>query len=198
MLIKQEVTAFIREIKNKYAYLPDEGVEFFASKLSVIELDKKDYFIKQGEGNIALGYIHTGLVRLFYIDQNGKDLTFNLLKEGDFATHLQSFLSGMPSQFHLQCLEPTVLLQITVENMNLISEKYPAFEKLRRMYLESVFSKFIKRTQSLLLQSAERRYVNFKTQEPELFKRVPVTVLCSYLGVERQTLTRIRKKLAGH
>lgn len=51
------------------------------------------------------------------------------------------------------------------------------------------------RIEAFLFETAEQRYLNFIRQQPEIFNRVSVTHLCSYIGVKRQSLTRIRKKL---
>jgi CRP/FNR family transcriptional regulator, anaerobic regulatory protein len=53
------------------------------------------------------------------------------------------------------------------------------------------------RIESFLFLTAEERYLDFTMQNPDLFNRVSLTHLSSYLGIERQTLTRVRQKLAG-
>jgi DNA-binding MarR family transcriptional regulator len=55
-----------------------------------------------------------------------------------------------------------------------------------------------RRIESFLFENAETRYLDFIKENPDLFNRVSLSYLASYLGIERQSLTRIRKKLAHH
>jgi CRP/FNR family transcriptional regulator len=54
----------------------------------------------------------------------------------------------------------------------------------------------VQRIESFLFETAEQRYLEFMSENPDLYHRVSVSHLSSYLGIERQTLTRIRQKLA--
>jgi len=53
-----------------------------------------------------------------------------------------------------------------------------------------------KRIESFLFETAEERYLDFIKDNPDLINRVSISHLSSSLRIERQTLTRIRKKLA--
>jgi CRP/FNR family transcriptional regulator len=46
------------------------------------------------------------------------------------------------------------------------------------------------RISSLLSSSAEERFNQLAAQHPDLFQRVPKTLIASYLGVSRETLSR--------
>jgi DNA-binding MarR family transcriptional regulator len=69
-------------------------------------------------------------------------------------------------------------------------------ERYGRLVAEEVLKFQQKRIESFLFETAEQRYLNFVKEQPELLSRVSLSHLSSYLGIERQTLTRIRKKLA--
>ena len=55
-----------------------------------------------------------------------------------------------------------------------------------------------RRIESFLFDNAETRYLDFVKENPNLLNRVSLSYLASFLGIERQSLTRIRKKLAHH
>ncbi len=69
-------------------------------------------------------------------------------------------------------------------------------ERYGRLVAEEVLKIQQKRIESFLFETAEDRYIKFINEDPDLFNRVSISHLCSYLGIERQTLTRIRKKLS--
>ncbi len=100
-----------------------------------------------------------------------------------------------PSPFSYQCLESTIIVNLPIGHIENAYKNIPKFERYARLGMEAKCKKLQQRLIDLLSQNAEQRYINFVEQYPELFKRISVSHLCSYLGVERQTLTRIRKKI---
>jgi CRP-like cAMP-binding protein len=73
---------------------------------------------------------------------------------------------------------------------------FPKFEKYGRLITEEILKMQQHRIESFIFQTAEERYLDFIKQNPDLYNRISLSHLCSYLGIERQTLTRIRQKLA--
>ena len=70
-------------------------------------------------------------------------------------------------------------------------------ERYLRLILERELIFKQQRIDSFIFENAETRYSTFIQEHPDLFKRLTVSQLSSYLGIERQSLTRIRKKLAA-
>jgi hypothetical protein len=52
-----------------------------------------------------------------------------------------------------------------------------------------------RRIEGFIFGNAESRYLSFARENPALLNRVSVSHLASFLGIERQSLTRIRKRL---
>ena len=71
----------------------------------------------------------------------------------------------------------------------------PAIEGYFRRMIEQALVNYLQRTESFLLADAHQRYLHFLQTQPDLFRRISVSDLCSYLGIRRQTLTRIRKNM---
>ena len=61
---------------------------------------------------------------------------------------------------------------------------------------EAVLKSQQKRIESFLFETAEERYLNFVNDHADIFNRISLSQLSTYLGIERQSLTRIRQKLA--
>jgi hypothetical protein len=137
-------------------------------------------------------------LRAFYIDNNGNEISVNFIRENRYATHYSAFITRTPSKYYFQCLEPTVLVTISYKHIQEGYEKFPIFERYGRLVAESVLKIQQKRIEGFLFDNAESRYLDFINENPDLFNRVSLSYLASYLGIERQSLTRIRKKLAGH
>lgn len=176
----------------------DDEFSGFASRLTCKELKKKDFFLQSDKVQKAIGFIVKGLVRSFFIDPDGNEITVGFYSEGDYATHYPAFLTRQPSRYSIQCLEPTTLVCLSFEDQQWLYQQSPAFERYGRLIAEEVLKRQQARIESFIFQTAEERYLDFIEHRAALFNRISLSHLCSFLGIERQTLTRIRQKLAHH
>jgi len=176
--------------------LTDFELSLFASKLIFKELKKKELFLQSGRVQKAIGFITKGLIRSFFIDQGGNEITVGFYSEGNYATHYPAFIAQKPSRYSIQCLEPTTMACLSFGDMQWIYQQSANFERYGRLITEEILKKQQSRIESFIFQTAEARYLDFIEQYPTLFNRISLSHLCSYLGIERQTLTRIRQKLA--
>ena len=74
-------------------------------------------------------------------------------------------------------------------------ERSPKFERFGRLIAEEAVQFLQGRVESFLFKTATERYLEFIEKENDLFNRLSVEHIATFLGVERQSLTRIRKKL---
>lgn len=190
------IEIFLRSVHTICPLLADNELSQFAAKHTVIELKKKDAFVQAGKIQKAIGFIAEGLVRSFFVDNSGNEITVGFYPEGDYATHYPAFINRKPSSYTIQCLEPTTMVCLSFEDMQAVYAASPGFERYGRLIAEKILSRQQARIESFIFQTAEERYLDFIAQHPSLFNRVSLSHLCSYLGIERQSLTRIRQKLA--
>ncbi len=194
--MKNEIQIFLNSVKSICPELTEHELEKFSENLFVVTLQKKDFFIHSGQIQKEVGFISKGLIRSFYIDNNGNEKTVRFYEENDYATHYTTFITQQPSKYSFQCLETTTMVLLSYENMQWAYKTFPKFEKYGRLIAEEILKMQQHRIESFIFQTSEERYLEFIRQSPDLFNRVSLTHLCSYLGIERQTLTRIRQKLA--
>jgi CRP-like cAMP-binding protein len=93
-------------------------------------------------------------------------------------------------------MEPTTFICLSFEDLQWIYQQHPNFERYGRLIAEEILKRQQARIESFVFQTAEERYLDFARNHAPLFNRVSLSHLSSYLGIERQTLTRIRQKLA--
>ena len=193
--------AIITYLKSFQAICPNATIEelnYLESGLSVVELKPKHFFIHANTMQKEIGFVYSGLLRAFYIDNNGNEISVNFIRENRYATHYAAFITQTPSKYYFQCLEPTVLVTISYKHIQEGYERFPIFERYGRLVAEAVLKIQQKRIEGFLFDNAETRYLDFMKENPDLFNRVSLSYLASYLGIGRQSLTRIRKKLASH
>jgi CRP-like cAMP-binding protein len=195
--LKEEIEAYLKSFQTICPNATIEELNYLESGLSVVELKAKHFFIHANTIQKEIGFLYSGLLRAFYIDNNGNEISVNFIRENRYATHYSAFITRTPSKYYFQCLEPTVLVTISYKHIQEGYEKFPIFERYGRLVAESVLKIQQKRIEGFLFDNAESRYLDFINENPDLFNRVSLSYLASYLGIERQSLTRIRKKLAG-
>lgn len=104
--------------------------------------------------------------------------------------------SKKPSPLSFQCIESSTIINFSIDHLYKAYEQIPKFERYGRLIVEEKLKNQQQRLEGLLFKNAEQRYIDFANQYSQLFNRITISQLCSYLGVERQTVTRIRKKLS--
>lgn len=187
---------FSATVKSICPNLTQGEIEAFISLSTVRAYKRKELFLEAGKVQKEIGFISKGLVRSFYTDNDGNEITVGFYDEGNYATHYPSFIMQKPSSYTIQCLEPAFIVCLSFKDIQSIYGAIPVFERYGRLVAEEILKRQQNRIESFIFQTAEERYLTFMDNSPELFNRVSLSQLCSYLGIERQTLTRIRQKLA--
>lgn len=190
------IEIFLKSVSSICPDLTDAELTGFASRLNPVDLKKKDFFVRADKVQKAIGFIVSGLTRSYFIDQTGNEITVGFYAEGDYATHYPAFITRKPSRYSIQCLEDVTMVCLSFEDMQQIYQQTPGFERYGRLIAEEILKRQQHRIESFIFQTAEERYLDFVQLHATLFNRVSLSHLCSYLGIERQTLTRIRQKLA--
>lgn len=169
----------------------------FLADISTPKLFKKGEFILNfGQKCSHTFFIEKGLVRQFYLDDNGKEHIICFYSEGDFMYNVESVQFKMPSSYFVQALEDCNVLLITDEALDKLIEKYPRFLSLHKDLLYSHILTQQKRITQLLSSNAEDRYLCFVKDYPTMLLRVPQLMIASYLGITPESLSRVRKNLA--
>jgi len=192
---KKAIQSYSDSLINIYPDLSQEELCFITNKVTVTKLDNRKYYLNAGEVQPSMGFVYKGLLRSYYIDKNGKEITISFIKENSYASEYSAFLTKKPSKFYIQALEPCVFVNLTYLSMQECYTKYKNFEKYGRLVAENILAIRHNRIENFLFENAEQRYLNFVKENAKLLNRISLTHLSSFLGIERQSLTRIRKKL---
>ena len=174
--------------------LTSELIDELSLGWRIVRLDKREHLAEAGRIHKEAFLVAQGLVRAYYPDVEG-DVTVNFIAEGDFATHYTSPEAPRPSHFAFQALEPTVAIAFSYEYVYQLSQRRCEMERLLRVLLEYEYTRLMAHTECLLMRNAEERYRLFVSTFGDLMPRISVSDLSSYLGVSRQNLTLIRKRL---
>ncbi|MFA4870056.1 MAG: Crp/Fnr family transcriptional regulator [Pedobacter sp.] len=147
-------------------------------------------------GKVAkdLYFIEKGLVRMFYHNDAGKDITYGYYTEGDFITVPDSFFTQTPSKYHMEMMEEGILYAITFSDFNQMLIDHPVMQRLENKTLRAFLLKAGERIAALQFQSAQERYDTLMENQPSIIRRASLGTIASYLGITQETLSRIRAR----
>src|ERR1043165_7479126 len=118
-----------KQFVSKYVALNDKEFARLAQVLEIREFDKKHLLIKEGEVEQYLNFVAKGLARKFFY-KNKEELVTQIAREHDLISSYESFLTGSPSTYAVETIEPTTLISITKENVDNLYLSSPKMERL--------------------------------------------------------------------
>ncbi len=150
--------------------------------------------LEAGHRTDHIGLVVSGLVRGFYIDEEGNDRTKCFSLQGDWCCSY-NYLSEDPCPFFLEAEQDTVLAMFNIPDIEKIKEKYPVLKtKMEELLAESMM-KSEQRIYSFISMEAKDRYLLLLKEQPELIKNAKQEHIASYLGITPSSLSRIKKNL---
>lgn len=185
----------IEIISNQYAPLTTECQYELSNNCKILELEKGTTLVRERQYSDKTFFIVKGCARAFYL-KDGKDITDWFAFENDFISSINSFFLNIPSLHFIELLEDSVLLEISRENVEKLSDKYRDFERLSKVIVVKTMLRQQERIASMQFHSAEQKYENILAIHPNISQRVQLTHIASYIGITLETLSRIRKRLS--
>ena len=192
---KQLITELTQVVQDTWNIQLEE--EILNKVLSIAQIKmylKGEILLGIGEKCQCTGIILSGLVRSYYLDLEGNEITRNFHKEYYLVTD-DGLLGYEESICAYEVLEDTTVMLLPNEPLKkLIMEN----EKLKDLYicsLESGIRYKIYRENAFLTSNATQRYLQFKKDFPELKDRVKQSYISTYLGITPEYLSRIRRSL---
>jgi CRP-like cAMP-binding protein len=157
------------------------------------EIAAKTLLVKEGSISRKLYYIETGCVRVWF-NNDGKEVTFQFIFEGQFVSSFESLLNNNPSWYSVETLEPVVAYSITADEFRHKMEQFPHVKEFYHHYILQRLLLYQKLFVSRIKDSPEKRYKQLLEQFPELIRRIPQHYIASYLGITSVSLSRIRNR----
>lgn len=158
------------------------------------KLRKKQYFLEEGNVCKYVGFIVKGAMRQYSVDDKGVEHIVQLYIENYWASDRESAVMLTPSKYYIDAWEDTELLIATVADMLDLIEKVPSFGQMTRLMDQRSFIVSQRRLNSAISNSAEKRYEEFADNHPQFIQRFPQHLIASFLGITKETLSRIRKQ----
>lgn len=157
-------------------------------------LRKGELLVSEGQVVNNVSFINKGSFRVFKAI-NGQDLTKHFFFANEYATEYISFLTRKPSDICVKALEDAELIELHYDKVQALYEQYPVWQKYGRLMAEHLFIVLAERTHRLLYHTPEENYLHLLESRPDIIERIPQQYIASYLGIQPESLSRIRKRL---
>jgi len=179
-------------------------ISITSSELNLIQtlcveqkISKHRFILREGAICDKAIFIARGLVRLYRVDGEGNEHILRFAMENCWISDRESYLTGNPSNANIEAIEDSEVLAWKKEDFRFLLMQIPAFKQFMKNLVEKGQVDSQNRIYSVISTSAQEKYFQFMANHPGVFNRVPLHMVASYLGVSRETLSRIRRHSIG-
>jgi len=166
-------------------------VEKLAAFLFSRKYNKKELLLREGEINDRMFYVQKGLLRVYFINDDGKEINTWFVKEGEFVYACHSFHYQIPSEEYIEAMEDSVIMSIKKETWLMLLRNNHKLALFTVNELMANIAEFATQASVLRLMTGEKKYEYLKTHKSDILERISQKHLASYLGVETTYLSKI-------
>jgi len=182
----------IKEIVNSmYPHLDEIALQHTVASTSYIKKPKATKLITAGERHPYYYLILKGSIKTYYL-RDSKQVCSWFAFENDIVATLSIIVQGNPSSETIELLEDTEFLQFEIESLTNLAESNLSASHLKTMLITEHATFLEERLIQLQFMTSKERYEALVGTVPEVLQRVSLTDIASFLGVSRETVSRIR------
>lgn len=192
-MILEKLLKYIRQ----YIELTQDEEAKLVLKIKIRKVSKGQFIVRNGDICKYENFVLAGCLRSFYIDNEGQEHIVMFALENWWTADLGSFITQKPADLNVQCLEDSELVQIHYDDLQNLYVEIPKLERFFRIIIQKAFVAAQKRIVNNFSMEATSRYLQFREQYPDIEQRVPQYMIASYLGITKEFLSKIRRKITA-
>lgn len=181
---------------NDYVPLNESEITAFIDHLVERKIKRKQFILQEGDYCKHFHYVVQGCFKMYGIDDSGVEHNLVFAAEGDWIADINSLYKEKTSLLYIEAIEPSIILQISKENLFYLYANFPKIDRYFRVVFEDKYIELQNRLLQTLSTRAQMRYESFLEQYPKLANRLPNTQIASYLGITPEFLSKIRNERA--
>ncbi|AMQ00198.1 transcriptional regulator [Pedobacter cryoconitis] len=182
----------ILENITKHISLDQEEIHYFTSCLKQKKVSKKEFILKGEQTCKYINFVHSGILRAYYLDKEGKQSTIMFAVTDWWITDMFCFINDQPAMLTIEAVEESIIFQLSKDDLDSLYIKTPKFERFFRIIFQNAYIREQLRTIQNLSLTAEERYNSFINKYPQVVKQVTQKQIASYLGITPEFLSTIR------
>ena len=180
---------------SKFVKLSNYEFEHLLLPVIVIrKFDKKELITTAGQVENYFNFILKGLARKYY-KKGSHEINTQISLEGHLLVSQESFHSRLPSEYFIEAIEPTTVVSIAHDDLEMVYARSHRMEHLARLLITYAMVLKDRWQIQLVKMTSRERFLNFVSRNPELMQRVPQKYLASYLNIKPETFSRFKHLL---
>lgn len=156
-------------------------------------LKRNEFLVEKSKVDATLYFVHKGTFRIYYPHEE-EEICVGFGYANTLLCAYPSFIKELPSEYYIQALTEAELTGIAKTEFYALLDRFPALEKCCRLLTEEALLGKIEREVEMLTFTPDERYSRLAARSPHLFQLIPLKYIASYLGIQPETLSRIRGK----
>lgn len=185
-----EISNFKKFIQESIS-INDEDFNVLLDLIKIKKIKKREFILHQNSVCNEVSYISKGLLRNYYL-KDGNEINTCFCMENSIALSLDSLLNRSSSKESIQAIEDSIIISLSYNNLMKLYAIDTKWESLSRLLTEKECLRLSKKAEANSFETAKSKYYNLLKNEPEIIQRVPVQFIASYIGISRETISRIR------
>ncbi|SEF95778.1 cAMP-binding domain of CRP or a regulatory subunit of cAMP-dependent protein kinases [Halpernia humi] len=162
---------------------------------TALKIKKGEVLIKSSTPCNKLFFVNSGLLRDFFINETGNEITTIITCEGRFLTNIISFNGFAENNETIECIEDAEILSISKENFDKLMHSSKNLKCIYADIIEEYYALLTERFHYLNTKNVEQKINHLKNDFPFLINRVNDSLIASFLGITRETFVRNKKFL---
>lgn len=183
---------FFKTYINSKVTISDSDFEKIREVGKIKKLRKKQYLLQEGDLWQHYAFVCSGCLRTYTVDEKSAEHIIKFSIENWWAGDREALLNATPSKYNIDALEESILILIKREDMDNLFIAIPEFLSMINNLINRTYIAAQNRVNDAMTFSTEERYNQFIQKFPDIFNRVPLHMIASYLGVSAERLSRIR------
>lgn len=190
---------YINDLKvkfNNYSPISEESWQLIENNIEINSIKKGELLLRNGQIAKEIYFVAKGALRAFITDTEGNIYNKNIFLEGDLAGSTASLIQQTPSDFSIEALEDSIVININYKKYRELIFQNDDLKNFYIAYLEKnwVIEKE-QREISIVMENATERYLDLLAKHPDIAERIALLHIASHLGITPTQLSRIRKTL---
>lgn len=176
------------------ATITDEEFEALAALFRPVGIKKMNHLFTEGHYVKHIYFVDQGVLRGYYIN-NGRDITAGFHFAPFVVTDIFSLRAKVPTAMNLQALRDSECYEANIDEVESLIVRYPNLLNVFFKLYEALLVRSKQRQLSLIFDPPKERYLKLFRERPEIIAEIPQHYIASYLGIQPETLSRIRRKI---
>ena len=178
---------------KQYRTISETEKQSIEELFTPMKVKKKQILIEKNSPCNKLFFINKGLLRAYYTNDKGTEVTRMIAWENRFLTNIGSFKNASENNETIECVENAEILYIDRINFEKLITSSLNIKSIYADILEEYNMLHIKRFEQLNSKDSLGRYKYFKENFTPLQNRINDSLMASFLSISRKTVERLKK-----